>query len=290
MNIVIVLDENDTASMNIKERLLEQNIFAKTSMKFKNDLLYSYRNAYLLTNTVHSAEAENVDEDIAEITSIKPDLIIFPTVHSSQSGIPSLTVHTQGNWGIAELGGLDKRLGFAAEPFLKEGLQYMFEQQKKYPSLSEFDVIQEATHHGPVLNTPSMFIEIGSTPQEWKNSDAGKLLADTIVYLIDSSTRIQEAKYETIVGIGGTHSCKNFKKIMLFHETYALGHVCPKYALELLDETMIRQALKNSMHHATKVMLDWKGMGKEKERILTLLADMHITYERTKDFSFNTEE
>lgn len=290
MNILIVLDETDIASMNIKEHLLQQKVFTETSMKFKNNTIYSYRNAYLLTNTIHSAEAEDIDADIKEITTIKPDLIVFPTVHRAQSGIPSLTVHTQGNWGIAEMGGLSKRLGISAEPFLKEALKFMYEQKKNFQTLSQFDIIQEATHHGPLLSTPSLFIEIGSTENEWTNAEAGQLLADTIIYLVENSSVIEQMKYDTVFGIGGTHSCKNFKKMMLYHETYAIGHVCPKYALQNLDKEMISQALKKNMQPVSKVLLDWKGMGKEKKRILELLAEMQITYERTKDFSFSEQE
>ena len=40
-----------------------------------------------------------------------------------------------------------------------------------------FDVTLEATHHGPWVETPSLFAEIGSTEVEWQRSDAAHLWA-----------------------------------------------------------------------------------------------------------------
>ncbi|MFW6230428.1 MAG: D-aminoacyl-tRNA deacylase, partial [Nanoarchaeota archaeon] len=273
MDIVIVIDANDPVSTQVCDCMLEGNIFAKASMTFKDAPVYSYRNAYMITNNQRSAEAEQVDEDIRSLLSIKPELTIFPTVHRSRSGIPSLTAHTQGNWAIAEMGGLNKRLGISAENFLKEALQTMAQKQPNYPSLDGFDVIQEATHHGPYVSCPSMFIEVGSTEKEWHNKEAVHLLAETITYLIENSNSIADQQYETAVGIGGPHANRNFRKIILNDEQIAISHICPKYMLENLDLGMLTHAMERSTQPASKVILDWKGIGPEKQRIVELLEE-----------------
>ena len=38
-----------------------------------------------------------------------------------------------------------------------------------------FGVSLEATHHGPYLRAPSLFIEIGSTEAEWERTDAAEV-------------------------------------------------------------------------------------------------------------------
>ena len=43
-----------------------------------------------------------------------------------------------------------------------------------------FDLTLETTHHGPWIETPSMFIEIGSTAVTWGDKRAAELLAGII--------------------------------------------------------------------------------------------------------------
>ena len=290
MSIFIVIDRNDIASMNIYDKLMhEEKVFSKSSIRFKDNPVYFYKDTYLILNDKRSAEAEDIDQDIATITAIKPTMIIFPTVHRSKSGIPSFCAHVPGNWGSADAGGSEKRLCVSAEGFMKEALIHMHEKEKQ-KDIEHFDVIQEATHHGPLVSCPCMFIEIGSTEKEWDNDNAGRLIANTIVYLIENSKEIIDKDYEAFVGIGGPHSCSNFMKIVLNDEKLALGHLCPKYNLENLDGEMLEQAIEKSMRPSAMVILDWKGLGQEKERIKELLDDKRMRYEKVKQFSYDKEE
>ena len=287
MKIFIVIDKNSTAANNIKDKLLnEQKVFSETSLMFKEEKVYQYKNTYLITSPTYSVESEKIDEDIESITSIKPDLVIFPTTHTSKSGIPSLMVHTQGNWGKAELGGLNKKICISAENFVKHSLKYLNNVIDKYFELDNFDIAQEATHHGPILSCPSFFIEIGSSSKEWKIDEAGRIIAETLVYLIENSEEIANEDYITVFGIGGTHTCQNFMKIVLNDEKIAIGHVCPKYALQDLDENMIKQGIERSMKKAEFIIVDWKGLGDNKERIIELLEEMSLEYYKTKEFKY----
>ena len=284
MNIFIVIDKNDPAGNNIKDKLLNENkIFSKTSLIFKENKVYQYKNTYLITNNSRSIEAEKIDDDIESIISIKPDLIIFPTTHTSKSGIPSLMVHTQGNWGIAELGGLNKKLGITAENFVKESLIFLKNNVEIYMGISHFDIAQEATHHGPVVSCPSMFIEIGSSKDEWEIPEAGRIISDTIIHLIENSDEILNSNTTTAIGIGGTHTCQSFMKITLHNDDIAISHVCPKYALNDLNRDMILQSMEKSMKPASLAILDWKGLGEHKERIINILDELNIEYKKSKE-------
>ena len=44
--------------------------------------------------------------------------------------------------------------------------------------IEEFEVTLETTHHGPLLDTPTLFIEIGSTEEHWGRTDAAEVWAD----------------------------------------------------------------------------------------------------------------
>ncbi|MFP4117375.1 MAG: D-aminoacyl-tRNA deacylase [Candidatus Woesearchaeota archaeon] len=286
MSKFIVIDKNDTASMNIYHKLMdEEKVFTKSSIRFKDESTYFYKDTYLVMNDKRSAEAEQIDEDIRRLTSMDPDMIIFPTVHRSKSGIPSLTTHVPGNWGTADAGGMEKKLCRSAESFMKEALMHMSEKIKTR-QLTDFDVVQEVTHHGPLVSCPCMFIEIGSTEKEWSNDEAGRVIANTLVYLIENSSAIMDKGYKSFFGIGGPHTCSNFMKIVLNDERLALGHACPKYNLENLDEAMILQAIEKSSRPTDLVVLDWKGMGQEKDRIRQILEKNGIEYRKVKQFSY----
>ena len=65
---------------------------------------------------------------------------------------------------------------------------------------------------------------------------------------------------------------------------YAVGHICPKHNLESLDEDMLKQLIDKTLPKPEFVILDWKGLGKEKQRILELLEKNSIKYERSDKF------
>ena len=282
----IVIDKNDTASMNIFQKLIdEEKVFTKSSMRFKGEPIYFYKGAYMVLNDNRSAEAEKIDYDIETMLSIRPDMVIFPTIHRSRSEIPSFSAHAPGNWGSADAGGIERKLCFSAESFIKEALIYM-KSKEKNGDIGHFDVVQEATHHGPLLSCPCMFIEIGSTEKEWKNDNAGRLIANTLVYLIENAEEIKSKGYKSFIGIGGPHTCSNFMKIVLNDESLALAHTCPKHSLENLDSEMLDQAIERCSNPAELVVLDWKGMGQEKERIKDMLESKGIAYKKVKEFSY----
>jgi len=81
-------------------------------------------------------------------------------------------------------------------------------------------------------------------------------------------------------GVGGLHYCNNFNKVQL-RTNIAIGHICPKYMLEKLDSEMILQAMSKTIPKPSFVLLDWKGLGREKQRIVNLLNELGIEYRRT---------
>ena len=121
-----------------------------------------------------------------------------------------------------------------------------------------------------------MFIEIGSNEQQWKDKKAAEIIAKTISSILND----KNDNYKIALGIGGTHYCSTFNKILL-RTDIALGHICPKYQLQNLDKEMIEQAINKTKERVDFILLDWKGLGKEKQRIVNLLDELKLEYKRS---------
>nr|AIF00797.1 D-aminoacyl-tRNA deacylase [uncultured marine group II/III euryarchaeote KM3_139_C07] len=268
MQIAIICSTKDQASMNIREQLLPY--FKETDKKFDNHKIYEKQNKEnhltLYTTDIESVYYENIDK------KIQADLFIFATKHVSKSGIHSLSVHFPGNWGKAELGGKDKTLCIAPSSILKTA----FLELNKLKT--DYEIIQECTHHGPYINKPAIFIEIGSDKKQWQDKKAGKNIAKVILKITEKNP-----KYKAVIAFGGLHHSPNFKKILLNTE-FAVSHVCPKYNLENLNKNNIEQAIEKTVEKVEFIVLDWKGLGQEKNRIIKILEELNIKYKKSKEF------
>ena len=258
MKTAIIISKKDPASLNIKDCLLEKYPF-----KENNDV-YTLEDINIYTIEEESIYSENIDK------KIRADLFIFATKHESTSKINSLSVHVPGNWSKAELGGKDRELCVAPVSLIKE---ILLELEK---SNIDYEKIQEVTHHGPFLQKPCLFIEIGSTLSEWTNKEAGEIIATTIMNVLQKPTK----KYKIAVGLGGLHHSPIFKKVIL-RTDITIGHICPKYMLENLDIEMLKQAIEKNVEKVDLILLDWKGLGQYKQKVLDLVKETGLPYERT---------
>ncbi|MFC2135882.1 D-aminoacyl-tRNA deacylase [Bacteroidota bacterium] len=267
MKVALICPSTSIASKNIQESLISLYPFEKKENFYELDV--KGKNVRIYSPPKETIFLENIDKEI------DGDLFIFPTTHSSRSGIHSLSAHVCGNWGKAELGGSDRELCTAATLYIKESLIKL----KELSEGLEFDIVQEVTHHGPYIEKPCFFIEIGSDETQWIRKDAGDILAKTIMLLLENNPK----NYKTAVGIGGLHTMPNFNKIT-FGDEIAIGHCCPKYMLDDLDEELVRQALERTKPKADLVIVDWKGLGPHKEKIKKILEKIKVEWKRTKDF------
>ncbi|MFT4303694.1 MAG: D-aminoacyl-tRNA deacylase [Candidatus Woesearchaeota archaeon] len=272
MDIAIIITTPDYAGINIEEHLLLHN-FTKTGNIFENNEIYNFKNKInnitIYTTDKRCIYCENIDKEI------NADIFIFPTTHRSSSGTHSLSCHTQGNWGKADLGGSPNNLGICPAILIKE----IFKELNKKGSELDEEITMEATHHGPDIDKPVIFCEIGSDESQWKRKDLGKLWADIIMEVLNKPL----PELETAIGIGGSHYCTNFNRIQL-KNNIAIGHICPKYALEYLNEEMIIQAINKTIPKPKIAILDWKGIGERKQEIISILNKLNIKIKRTKDF------
>jgi D-aminoacyl-tRNA deacylase len=127
-----------------------------------------------------------------------------------------------------------------------------------------FDVCLEVTHHGPTnLKKPLVFIEVGSTEKEWGQVNACAVAADTIMNLSLNGKGSE-------IAFGGPHYAPKFTKLCL--EGRNIGHICPKYYLDTLDENLFKQMVEKTVPKPSKAIIDKKGVKGRHKKIISELA------------------
>ena len=262
----IIVSVKDPAGMNIRDKLIRLHGFSRGQEIFRSNEVYEKGDIRLFTVPEHSIDCEHIDKEIGA------DLIVFATKHQSEKKVHSLSVHAPGNWGPADMGGSAGRLSVAAASFMKDAFRLLNEVDN-----SRYEVTLEATHHGPLIDTPCCFVEIGSGVEQWVDDDSGKVVAGAIMDALAGDTA-----YPTALFLGGGHYNHEANKVLL-RSKYAIGHICPKHMLGFLDSGMLDQAVMRCGSDVSLIILDWKGCGREKARILGLIEKKGMKKERSRD-------
>ena len=191
------------------------------------------------------------------------DGFIFLSKHAAESGVLALTCHSTGNFSTAKFGGNDKQVAIPKPDFQKAYLQALKKNQSQF---SDFQITIEATHHGPTaLSKPSIFVEIGTTEKQWTDES----LCSSVAALVHQVMSQPLKENPVAICFGGTHYPSKFTDELLDGK-FALGTVIPKHALDELDEELFSHIIsQNSM--AKAALLDWKGLGSQKQKVLDLL-------------------
>ena len=258
MNLIIS-SEADTASINLRDRLLE-NAEWKEDGEFKGHIIWRLAKDYgsfclegtrLITINKLHIHAEKIDSEWFEETSIKIENIVFLSRHKAASGRPSLTVHPIGNWGKADYGGFSGKLSRTSPIWMTGLLLKIYENR-----LPGYDICFEATHHGPLLETPTMFLEIGSSEEQWE-------LREPAYALTKSLLELEPAKGTVVVGIGGGHYTPRFTEAALSHQV-CFGHMVANYGIPSLTPESLKDAIVSS--RAKGLYFHKKGMKKTEYR------------------------
>ncbi|MBU1252148.1 MAG: D-aminoacyl-tRNA deacylase [Nanoarchaeota archaeon] len=225
-----------------------------------------------------------VDKEIIYTESFDPekindfDFVIFASKHASESGEKTLSIHAPGNWRSADYGGERGKVCKSSSLFFKHIFTKLNENVEHY-DLKNYKVTMETTHHGPLINKPCVFVEIGSTETEWSDRRAAFILAKTIS---DSIESFKENPYnEVAVAVGGPHYCPNFNKVQ-GKSNVAISHVISQNAFPLTEE-MVREAIEKTEEEVDMILLDWKGLGRKehKDEVLKILDKFFIPKKRT---------
>ncbi len=267
-----------------------------------------------------------LDSRFKDATGITPKDVIFLTRHYAASGRPSLTLHVIGVPGElphgekAEFGGV-KGVVVPPNPRFAAWYRLMCSASEKHNLIPEFEMTIETTHHGPILETPTMFIEIGSSESHWDRKDAAEAWADVITeaFGLDGSNANPliagdwwsletdvRARQKVMIGIGGGHYAPRHTDVLRKTDCWA-GHQIANYALEMerpddpnwspdegvLPEGPWNHAIRTCVESTQSVFdganimahLDRKSFkGWQRRVIKRLLNELEVPIGRTVDF------
>jgi len=272
--ILLVASNTDIASLNIREQILSNYPFLKTDQEFQQKPTYTLETngekVTLVTLNEESVKAQSLPEYFPTA-----NLIVFISRHSSQSGKPTLSVHTPGNFGEAELGGLPRTVSVSPALAMQTTLKALV--QNKETLHLGYDVSFECTHHGPSLTVPTMFVELGSSLAQWGDLKAAEAVAHAAMTAV---TNFKVPTGSAVLGIGGTHYNQKFTLMALTGEA-VFGHMIPKYAVHLVDAEILSQCVKKTFEKVSMAVLDWKGIqSKDKPNLLSAIEAVGLPFKK----------
>ena len=272
--ILAVYSSKDLAGVNIANQVMNNFPFSKTGETFQEKSVYSVeiseKQVILVTLKDETVYAQNLLEHFSNL-----ELVVFLSRHSSQSGKPTLSVHTPGNFAEAELGGLPRTVSVCPAIAMRDALKAL--QQFKTEMQLDYEVSYECTHHGPSLKVPTMFVELGSSPSQWTDSEAAEAVAKAAM---QSIANFRICGQTAVLGIGGPHYNQRFTQMSLNDEV-VFGHMIPKYALQYVDAETLSQCVERTLEKIDHALLDWKGIkSQDKPKLLKTLTELKLPYRK----------
>lgn len=268
--IGIVYSKQDPAGTNMAQHLIDSFDFEEVG----KDAQAQYGNDCSKIFGIDALPIEANDAD-----SLGCELLFFLSQHRSKAGISALTTHSLGNWTKeAAVGGKPKQLSYAAPLAMLTALT----------RLNSIDVdvekTYEATHHGPLLKTPSLFVELGGNDKMINNKGYAANVAEAAY---DSIKKMASGDVEysmVVIGVGSTHYPDKFTKLAL-ERGYAFSHIMPRYAIMNEDGTsnldVLEQALERTTNAPERAVVEWKSMNSiAREQTIKKLGEIGLDYEK----------
>jgi len=263
MRVAIICSEVDDASQNIARHLLKRVRWTRSSEDLAE---WTYGNFQLVM-----VKGKLIDQEALE-QGLSTDLLVFASRHQSETRKgPVFTAHFTGDVSAVTRKRSNGVLARAAPRALKLVVETL-------KNLSSVEVLVEATHHGPsAIETPSLFVEIGSTKAEWNNGALGDTVARAFLKLESRSLSI---RCPTAVGFGGPHYAVRHADALLGSDI-CFGHIFAEYQLESLSRETVKEAFEKSQ--AQFAYFDRKHMGGERTRIEATVHDLGFEILRLAD-------
>jgi len=196
------------------------------------------------------------------------DGFVFLSKHASETGTLALTCHSTGNFSEALFGGRPRQVAIPHPHLQKSYMQALWTKRKDF---AEFEITIEVTHHGPTaLNKPALFIEIGTTEKQWND----KTLCSSVAKIVEDVMSKTPDRHDVAMCFGGTHYPEKFTK-ELIEGKHALGTVIPKHALDFVDKKLFSHILERNKE-AKCALVDWSGLGKNKQKIVDLIETTNL--------------
>lgn len=210
-------------------------------------------NVWLIEDRLTLADDLDLQWQASSPARALPEDVIFLSRHASESAKKCLTVHPIGNPTLLASRGpqLGGRAGRSPPPSRRMSalLRAVKARVGLDAGMAEFAVCPEATHHGPWLEAPCCFVEIGSAADDWCRADAAACWADVLLGTVlrprpshtspppDSIPNANAMRPVVLIGVGGGHYAPKVWDVVAAKPQVALGHVVSSYALEFTEPT-----------------------------------------------------
>jgi D-aminoacyl-tRNA deacylase len=272
MSELIICSEPDPPSVNTRDKLIASGGWEDLGSDDIGRYMVKGDSVILSISGWH-IDADGIDA-VAGRFGIKVDDMIFMSRHASESGKPALTVHPIGNYHENKFGGRERALVKASPALMSDSLRLMM----RYNDMPEFEVCYEVTHHGPWVEKPTFFIEIGSDGRNWGNIHAAEILARTI-------EDVRGNDYPNVVGLAGGHYAPRFTEVAVAYKIN-FGHMIPNYQLEGKDDEDTVRMLRDACAATgtEQVYLHRKSVrGAEASRLMGLIESAGLENISTSD-------
>ena len=255
MHQLIIASKMDEASMSMAEFILDKGEFRE----FKPGL---YMNSNRILAFIDEKHLFWEDPGMIEReTGEAPRDIVFLSRHSSAADIKSVTVHPTGNFrNTADLGGMPRALSMADPETMTGYLKFL----RTSTSLPGVEITFEATHHGPLLDIPNFYFEIGTTAEQWTNEEILNSCYETIM----GAAPVAGGNF---VGVGGGHYMSKITEYVV-ENNVNVGHMISKHSLVEIDRDMIIRAVERTPGCAG-FLVDRKGVKSKAKEIVDSISD-----------------
>ncbi|MFL2954669.1 MAG: D-aminoacyl-tRNA deacylase [Candidatus Thalassarchaeaceae archaeon] len=249
MTTLILASKADSASLTLHQAVIEAHSWESAPSPLGELLINTEIDAHmLLVDKIH-VRSDNMGTMHMESINKNIDDIIVLSKHVSSSEVPAMTVHPIGVLTGQEMGE-DGRSGgvygtlVPPNPRMASFLRAIVLKGAVEPNLSKFDLTLEATHHGPVMSLPTMYVEIGSSEKEWADSHLASIWAEIIIENL--SSKALDSNKRWMLCIGGGHYAPRHRDILI-RSKELVGHILPSYSLPDVNE-------EATLHNFEKVL------------------------------------
>jgi D-aminoacyl-tRNA deacylase len=271
--VLVLVSRADPASVTIRDALLDMELWRETG-SFEG-LPVRERPGFVMAETdrLH-LDCDGIDARL-RAAGLSFDAVLVASKHKAESGKPALTVHPIGNLGEADYGGLPRRLVPSAPVLMGRVLRRLHAEAAG----TKHQVTFEATHHGPHLETPTAFVEIGTDEASWRDANLGRRVARAILAAAEPSAGDAAP---TLVMVGGSHYAPRATDLVRQSKAN-VGHIIPGHALERrVDPAVVLDAIRGTPG-CVGYYLDPRLVSSRPEDVLQAFAALELGWWREED-------
>ncbi|XP_031478754.1 D-aminoacyl-tRNA deacylase [Nymphaea colorata] len=248
MVVLVVATTEDPASIGPASAFLAMSSEWRPGPSLQEDIKsHVHGHVRLLIQDASIVSEDHLDKRWQALTGEVVEEVMFLSKHTAVSNKPALTVHPIGVPHLREdetplQGG---RPGWAAPPNPRVGpwLRLLKKIANSHNLIPEFEVTLEGTHHGPEIDIPTLFVEIGSTEEYWRRQDAAQVVALLLWQGLGLDSgggdgigkwNGNSEKNKVLLGLGGGHYAPRHLDVVVKDGVW-VGHLLSGYSLPMED-------------------------------------------------------